>query len=237
MRIIFLNSWYGQAGKPFFGFLDSHSSDTDIFALSEVQLELFSKLEDILQTFNGFYEEGAFDSTMGFNYGQAVFAKKSIDINRLGKIDNPKGFVEEFVPTFSLPFKITCDNKTFHLMNVHGRAFPGHKLDVPPRLKQSEEIIDFLKGKSGAKIIGGDFNLLPQTKSVKMFEESGYRDLIKDYKIKTTRNRLAWEQFPDKTKQYFADYLFVSSKVKVKKFEVPAIEVSDHLPLILDFEI
>jgi len=33
-----------------------------------------------------------------------------------------------------------------------------------------------------------------------------------------------------------SDYVFVSLEVKVKKFEVPNIEISDHLPLILDFE-
>lgn len=34
-----------------------------------------------------------------------------------------------------------------------------------------------------------------------------------------------------------ADYCFVFPEVKIKSFEVPNIEIFDHLPLILDFEI
>ena len=44
---------------------------------------------------------------------------------------------------------------------------------------------------------------------------------------------MGWKFFG---KQHFADYVFVSKDVKVKKFEVPYLEISDHLPLILDFE-
>lgn len=108
------------------------------------------------------------------------------------------------------------------------------------RLRQSEKIINFFNDKKGLKIIGGDFNLNPDTKSVMMFEKAGYRNLIKEFDIKSTRNKLSWKQFknqPDFVKQYFADYVFVSSDVKVKDFTVPYNEISDHLPLILDFDI
>jgi hypothetical protein len=30
---------------------------------------------------------------------------------------------------------------------------------------------------------------------------------------------------------------FVSPEIKVKSFKVPDVEISDHLPMILDFEI
>ena len=78
---------------------------------------------------------------------------------------------------------------------------------------------------------------MPNTKSIKMIKEAGYKNLIKDFGIKTTRNKLAWDQFPDEEKQNFADYVFVSPEIKVRKFSVPNLEISDHLPLILDFEI
>ena len=69
--------------------------------------------------------------------------------------------------------------------------------------------------------------------------------LILENKIKTTRNFHAWRQAKEMVadgyrfygEQKFADYVFVSKDVKVKNFEVPNIEISDHLPLILDFEI
>jgi len=97
-----------------------------------------------------------------------------------------------------------------------------------------------MKGASGPQIVIGDFNLLPDTESIKKFEVYGYQNLIEDFAIKSTRNRIAWEQFknePGFVKQHYADYCFVSKDVKVKKFTVPNIEVSDHLPLILEFEV
>jgi endonuclease/exonuclease/phosphatase family metal-dependent hydrolase len=74
-----------------------------------------------------------------------------------------------------------------------------------------------------------------------MFEEAGYKNLIKEFNIKNTRNNTCWEQFKEDVKisgkQHFADYCFTSHDVKVKSFEVPYNEVSDHLPLILDIDI
>ena len=135
---------------------------------------------------------------------------------------------------------LKIDDFNLNLANVHGKTHPGDKYDTPIRIKQSARIINFFEQMQGLTIIGGDFNLLPNTKSVSMFEEKGYVDLIKRFKIKSTRNRIAWENFkhqPGFVKQHYADYCFVSKDVKVKKFTVPNIEVSGHLPLILEFEV
>jgi endonuclease/exonuclease/phosphatase family metal-dependent hydrolase len=87
----------------------------------------------------------------------------------------------------------------------------------------------------GEKIIGGDFNLNKNTESVKMFEKNGYRNLIEEFGIEVTRNHLIWDLYPENI-QFWADYLFVSPEVKVKSFEVPKNEVSDHLPQVLVIE-
>lgn len=87
----------------------------------------------------------------------------------------------------------------------------------------------------GGKVLCGDFNLLPQTKSIAMLE-GRMRNLIKEYNIKTTRSKLnPYHGTP--TEQHFADYVFVSEDIKVLDFKVPEAEVSDHLPMILEFEI
>ena len=54
-----------------------------------------------------------------------------------------------------------------------------------------------MKDKVGPKIIGGDFNLNPDTESIKMFEEAGYKNLIKDFKIENTRNEISWREFKE----------------------------------------
>jgi len=237
MRIVFLNSWYAKAGKAFYDFIGKNSTETDIFCLSEIYPELFSKLEGILPDFKGFYEEGIFDPGMNFAYGQAIFARNGIELKSLGKIKSPKDRKDELGFAFALPLQLSIKGRKLCVINVHGKSRPGDKLDTPARIKQSQNIIDFLKDKYEPMIIGGDFNLMPFTKSIKMFENAGYRNLIRDFNINETRNRLSWDQFPNEEKQHFADYTFVSSGVKVKAFEVPKVEISDHLPLILDFSL
>jgi len=98
-------------------------------------------------------------------------------------------------------------------------------------------IVEHLSKCTDPKVIGGDFNLMPDTESVGLFEKSGYKNLIKDFDIKTTRSSLNSGKYPEGDIQYFADYAFVSPEVKVKDFKVPQVEISDHLPLILEFEI
>ena len=69
------------------------------------------------------------------------------------------------------------------------------------------------------------YNLLPGTESVHMLEESGMRNLIREYGVTSTRSSFYTK--PEK----FADYAFVSSGVSVTDFKVLPDAVSDHLAL------
>ncbi|MFH1863534.1 MAG: endonuclease/exonuclease/phosphatase family protein [bacterium] len=236
MKIIFLNCWQAKAGKAFFDFVERESETTDIFCFQEVSPDLYLTLTASMSGHKGLYKSSKILLFDKIKSGQAIFVKKRFKVNASVKIPlyrelrNDIGFMQ--------CISTLVGGKNLWLGNLHGKSRPGHKLDTPARLKQSKIIIDFFKTKKEAKIIGGDFNLLPQTKSIEMFEEGGYVDLIKKFKIPTTRNRLAWNQLKkNEEKQLFADYVFVSPVVKVKNFSVPNLEISDHTPLILDFEI
>lgn len=74
---------------------------------------------------------------------------------------------------------------------------------------------------------------MPQTQSIKMLEEK-YKNLIKEFNIEKTRSNLSpYAGKPDFQK--FADYTFVSENINVTSFVVPDFEISDHLPMILEF--
>ncbi|NMB82098.1 MAG: hypothetical protein GYA14_09800, partial [Ignavibacteria bacterium] len=220
-------------------YIETLSKDTDAFGFLEVDPELERKLEVLLPEFQPIYNQG-----IKMNYGGGVIGGRSVFAKNSLKIIN-----KEFVSIYDIGPKdaggmiyteLRVGGKKISLGVVHGKSLPGDKLDTPERLEQSNRIIDFFSKIDGSKIIGGDFNLLPETQSIKMFEEAGYRNLIKEYEIKSTRNQISWDNFkdfPGFVKQYFADFAFVSPDIKVKSFEVPYVEVSDHLPLILDFDI
>jgi endonuclease/exonuclease/phosphatase family metal-dependent hydrolase len=119
-------------------------------------------------------------------------------------------------------------------VNLHGLAYPGSKLDTSERLAQSQKIVEFLNNEKGEKILGGDFNLMPDTEGIRMIEAAGMHNLVKEFNIRTTRSELSYARYPEAERQYFSDYVFVSSGIRVLSFAVPAISVSDHLPMILE---
>ena len=237
MRIVFLNCYSGQILSPLLEFLKKQSLSTDIFCFSEVSGNLQKKFTEVLKNFSYVFELGGLITDCNELCGQTIFVKKGINIINSDKISiheiktNDVGFLLKTV--------LVINKTTISIGNIHGTSAPADKKDTEERLKQSKIIIDSFNIDTN-KIIVGDFNLSNDTQSVKLFENAGYKNLIKDFEVKSTRNEVSWNRFknePGFFKQYYADYCFVSSNIKVKSFEVPYNEVSDHLPLILEFEI
>jgi endonuclease/exonuclease/phosphatase family metal-dependent hydrolase len=77
------------------------------------------------------------------------------------------------------------------------------------------------------KLLIGDYNLNPDTESLKKLEEHGLVNLISAHGVTSTRS----SHYTKEGK--YADYALLSPTVQVEKFEVLADEVSDHLPLHL----
>ena len=63
-----------------------------------------------------------------------------------------------------------------------------------------------------------------------MCETEGMHNLIDQHNIISTRT----SYYPKEEK--FADYVFTSHEIKVNHFSVLKEEVSDHAPLLIDFD-
>lgn len=169
------------------------------------------------------------------SWGLAIFIHKKLQVTSQGDFFvfrtkdsfNPRDL--NTLPRNMQYITFTSQKKKFIVCNLHGVWKRGEKVDTPSRINQSEQIKNFLDQYKEAKILCGDFNLDINTKSLKILEEKMI-NLIKEYQILTTRSKLY--NRGDK----FADYTFVSPNVNVLDFQVPNIEVSDHLPMILEFE-
>ncbi len=267
MKLISLNTFSATFFEPFMQFVKQHAADTDIFCFQEVfhshtgevtaTNERSNQLEELiaaLPEFNYYFapvqENFAIlgDGGTGFDYGNATFIKKNLNVVGWDKIfiyREANSYVHgefETYPSNMLHTQIMIGSKIVTVCNLHGAAMPGHKLDTVERLLQTKKILDFVRNEPGEKIIVGDFNLLPETRSIKLIEENGFRNLIQDFGITTTRGSLIKKLHPEygtsaQGFQEFADYAFVSPGVVVTSFEVPDLPVSDHLPLILEFEV
>jgi len=260
MKLLSLNIWGGKIHDPLINFIKKYSQDVDIFCFQEVfksplrgyisreiYADIYSDLEDILKGYNVFFKpvQDGFDIKGPVDFeitqGQATFVKDTIKVDSheqvflCGARNNAVPDNKNSIPAAMLCTRISLGRKKYTICNVHGFSYPGEKLDTEERIKQSQKILNFLKREKGSEIIlCGDFNLMPETKSIKMIEEQ-LENLIKKFNIENTRSNLSYyANTPDAQK--FADYTFVGPKIKVDDFKVLPNEVSDHLAMYLDFD-
>ncbi len=259
MKLISLNIWGGREFNALLSFLTSHAESTDIFCFQETfsfpkplvsrgaRLNIFQEFEKILPLHQSFFfptqdkidEQGA--TTIPSQYGQSLFVKKSLRVEKTDFVFAYRGrnsMKGDDFGTLGCGFayaQLNIKKNPLTVVNVHGICEPGNKLDTPERLIQSQKIKDFLDGVTGAKIFCGDFNLMPETESIKMLEKN-MKNLIREFNIPETRGEISHRRFP-KDPQHFADYAFVSPEIKIVSFQVPNVSISDHLPLILEFSL
>lgn len=262
MRLISLNLWGGKVHSPLIDFIKKHSDQTDIFTFQEVlkyeknvkthdyHANLLGELSEILDNFSFYFSPRSISHdpdgkvNIPVEFGQATFIKNKIKIHENNEFFVYKTFnlmnkyfseSDPDFPSLVLYSILKINNKKFMVINYHGLWEPAPKHDTEHRLRASQIIIDHIQHVSLPTIIAGDFNLRIETKSLQMFEDFGMRNLVKETDAPTTRSHFYEERWRKIDK--FADYIIVTKNIDVKKFEVLNDEISDHLPLLLDFEI
>jgi endonuclease/exonuclease/phosphatase family metal-dependent hydrolase len=115
-------------------------------------------------------------------------------------------------------------------MNVHGLWNGMGKTDTPERIAQSQKIRNFMDTLNTPKILCGDFNLRPETESLKMLKKD-MKNLVQIYNFPSTRSN----HYPKRNEEPFADYVLTCPKITVTHFTVLEDQVSDHMPLLLEF--
>lgn len=250
MKLISLNIWEGELYQPLLDFLNKYKDETDTFCFQEIfknqetirnpnseKIVTFHELKKVLPDFNGYFEDYVAPGEYN-KEGLAIFVKSDIEVKDSGEIflynppnldlsnNNPKSLWR------NLQYAL-CDsgNEEFLIANMHGLfdlATRSHKDDIPERIEQSKKAKEFLDKFKCPKILCGDLNLWPNTKSLEIIEK-GMVNLVKEFDIFSTRSSFF------KHENKFADYVLVSSDIKVNDFKTLKETVSDHLPLYLDF--
>ncbi|MBI4652838.1 endonuclease/exonuclease/phosphatase family protein [Candidatus Kuenenbacteria bacterium] len=129
--------------------------------------------------------------------------------------------------------ELNVENKRLKILNVHG-IWTRDKLGDKRTIAECKYIIEVaMRNSDVPTIIVGDFNLLPETKSISILNRQ-FKNLIEAYQIKSTRPN--FEDDKDNGNEV-VDYIFVNDRIKVNNFSAIDIDISDHLPLVLDFEI
>jgi endonuclease/exonuclease/phosphatase family metal-dependent hydrolase len=246
MKIVSLNTWGGLAGSVLPIFFETHR-DIDVFLLQEVfsqatEKTVWDEREDanLFATIGSRLPDhtGYFAPSVVHEWGLAAFVKNTLPVQKTGSafvhrtmdslIDRDGASIGKNIQFI----EIERENGTpLTIVNFHG-LWAGHgvgKGDTPDRIEQSKKVVDFMRSLSGDVILGGDFNLNPETESLQMIpRDLGLRDLIKEYGIPSTRT--SFYQKPGK----FADYFFTSPHIPITHFRVLPDEVSDHAALFLE---
>ncbi len=244
MKLVALNAWQGRLHEPLMAFF-KNNQNIDIFCLQEIyhnapkplvedkgdRLNLLSEIASLLPDHNSYFKPHVFDY-----FGIAIFVNKKIKIAEEGDLfvfKERKDALQDFKVSHArnLQFITIETNKGKRtILNFHGLWNGQSKEDTEERIAQADNISKYVKTIDNPYVFCGDFNLLPENKSLKMIEDLGMRNLIKEYGISSTRS--SHYKKPDK----FADYTLVSDGIKVNEFKVLPDEISDHLAMYLDFE-
>ncbi len=120
-----------------------------------------------------------------------------------------------------LIIELDCDVCRFFLVHL---ALSKHA-----RQAQVAQLIELIGSSDNRPIvIGGDFNTFKGIKELKA--------LIKEFNLKNA-NIDNVPTFPSWEPKQQLDYILHSPQLKLKHFYVPDVKLSDHLPLIADFEL
>jgi endonuclease/exonuclease/phosphatase family metal-dependent hydrolase len=259
LRIVSLNLWGGLALGPLLDFVQELAPSTDLFCFQEVldgpeliplargfRTTLFRELAERLPDHVGLLDAvGSWDQTtedgrsVHLPFGLATFARRTLPIERrhtveivrhLDNLDAVPGLHP--ITRWLQLTEVRTAGGPLLVGNYHGIARPGTKLDSEERLEQSRALRRVLDAHDGPVALLGDFNLLPETESVRLLA-AGLRNLVVECAIPSTRSRLN-PDFGTPQEQLHADYAFVTPSLPVASFRVPDLAISDHLPLILD---
>ena len=255
MKLMCLKAWGGRAGEAkLLAFLNARR-DADFVCLQEIWSAPYEGLEGapaggrplaqdtimvtgkqaigaLLDRHAVFFHPHHLD-----DYGLMTLVSKELEVVESGDVfvhrergDIPEGDIGHHARNVQF-VTVRTPQGLLGVMSFHGLWNGQGKGDSPDRLAQSRRLLDFLCSRREPFLLCGDFNLAPDATSMRMLAEAGFRNLVAEYGVSSTRTSL----YP--RPERFADYAFVSPGVEVRDFRVLPDEVSDHAPLMLDFEL
>jgi endonuclease/exonuclease/phosphatase family metal-dependent hydrolase len=243
MKLVQLNAWGGRLEPQIRDFLQDEKPDIvclqEAISFGNDGSGLFITTEQIQQIANLPHE--AFAPVFSFSYmkGLAKFGNGIFTNHPILKSDvvfTHMEHIEDFMWGEHSPnmrnfvhAEIEVGESTCHVLTHHGYWISHHKNGTEDTEEQIKILADYISKLEGPVILTGDFNLVPESKSMAILNKQ-LKNLPLKYKLPTTRTSLTF-------KTEVCDYIFINETVKLKKFSCADKVVSDHMALVLEFEI
>ena len=215
--------------------------DADIVLLQEVEQARpggvqpdpppnYARLRAALPGYDSYFSYPRADAReLPFGIGLAIFSKTPL--HGLSRLDLPSPPVEfqfggkTMTPTDRLLIgaSTTIQGREVHVFDVHLLAFFMLQSSSEQHLGQREMVIESLRQRSGATVLGGDFNVSKHDSLIRQFGAAGY-GTVQDQEI-------TWRRRP-----YVLDHIFHSKELRAVRHRVLPTPASDHHILVADFE-
>lgn len=251
IKILTLNIWGGELLDRVINFI--RKEDPDIALLQEVN----NGMDGLNSKFRSFY---ILRKELGFSYcsfeslflgirsgnkipqGNAIFSRFPIGNQKAIFFDIPFGEFNleeiksnlgknQFLPMGMLKTDVNVNRTDINCYNIHGIwGFDGE--DSARRLEMSKIIVEEIKNKKNV-ILAGDFNLNPNTNTIKNIEV--YLQNVFSNELTSTFN-MKHKNIPGYATAV-VDMILVSKHFQVVNHYMPSVDVSDHMPLVCEIEI
>ena len=121
------------------------------------------------------------------------------------------------------------DGKQMTIINHHGYWEPN-EVGSEITVDRMQKVADVIKDSPRPLVFAGDLQIISRSPAMKPIHEQ-LRDLTDEYNLPTTLSSFG------KVKNVACDHICVSEEIKVRSFSASDILVSDHLALILEFDV
>lgn len=128
---------------------------------------------------------------------------------------------------------LDINGQAVKVINVHG-IWNKTRMGDERTMAQCNFILKEALSGNLPVILVGDFNLLPESDGIKLLSKH-LRNLTVENGVQNTRP--VFQDSLEAGGDYAVDYIFVNDGIQVNDFQCIETEISDHFPLILDFEL
>lgn len=243
MKIMSLNIWQGRLGRVLLKDLEKSGVDfacmQEAVAYDRQSLGLINSYHEVGKSLE--LDEQFFSKLMSSKLGDKELAFGNVIYSSIpftqtstvftgGEYKNNFNFDEDDYNIRAFQHvQVELNGSKLNLLNHHGHHIDSHKLGDDETMRQVKQIIEYIEHLEGSVILCGDFNLSPESDSIKLIDEK-LVNLSVEHNLKTTRSKLT-------SKNEVCDYIFVSHDIKVNSFVMNDTIISDHNALILDFDL
>lgn len=246
MKLMQINAWMGRLTPQLVQLIQAEKPDIitaqemyDVDGPVVFPDNMFNVLEQIQAA--GAFEHVFFSPVWGMEvahrhatFGNAILSK--FPFQRTETVFTHGAYNPDLTPETRVE---NTRNAQFALLDVDGHELwltnhHAHWEITPQGSETSVErmriVYDIVEKQTGPKIFAGDFNVLPGTPTMRLFEGL-LEDLTATFQVSSTLSPLG------KVQNVACDHILVSPEVRTQNFRVIDTLVSDHKALVVEFQL